>query len=73
MTRSTRSSAAGRGRRAWLQPAIFWSASGNFMADSKLRKRVQAWLHELWQRKDRRIDEFLAGQAPAEGRADASR
>ncbi len=52
-------------------PAEF--SSGNFMADSKLRKRVQAWLHDLWQRKDRRIDELLAGQAPAEGRADAPR
>jgi len=48
-------------------------SSGNFMADSRLRKRVQAWLHDIWQRKDRRIGELLAGQAPAEGRADVPR
>jgi hypothetical protein len=48
-------------------------SSGNFMADSKLRKRVQAWLHDLWQRKDRRIEEILAGEAQAAGRADATR
>ncbi|MCL4182283.1 MAG: acyltransferase [Burkholderiaceae bacterium] len=34
--------------------------TGDFMSDSKLRKRVQAWLHELWQRKDARIDAVLS-------------
>ncbi len=51
-------------------PAEFYS--GSFMSDSRLRKRVQAWLHELWQRKDGRIDEILAGAPPA-GPAGAGR
>ncbi len=34
--------------------------AGDYLSDSKLRKRVQAWLHELWERKDARIDELLA-------------
>jgi 1-acyl-sn-glycerol-3-phosphate acyltransferase len=39
-------------------PAEF--CTGDYVGDSKMRKRVQAWLHELWQRKDQRIDELLA-------------
>ncbi len=47
-------------------------ARGDFMTDSKLRKRVQAWLHGLWQRKDERIDELLAAAgSPGPGAAAA--
>jgi 1-acyl-sn-glycerol-3-phosphate acyltransferase len=43
--------------------------TGDFMGDSKLRKRVQAWLHALWQRKDARIDAVLSGsEADTAGR-----
>lgn len=37
-------------------PAGFFAAEA---AESKGRKLVQAWLHELWERKDRQIDELL--------------
>lgn len=30
------------------------------MSDSRARKRVQAWLHELWQEKDQQIDALLS-------------
>ncbi len=50
-------------------PAGF--ASGDFMGDSKLRKRVQAWLHEIWERKDHRVDELLAA-AGSPGAHDAA-
>lgn len=48
--------------------------TGDYMGDSRLRKRVQAWLHELWQRKDQRIDALLAasgGRDAAAGHAGA--
>lgn len=38
-------------------PPEFFEA--DYMSDSKARKRVQAWLHELWQQKDRQIDALL--------------
>jgi 1-acyl-sn-glycerol-3-phosphate acyltransferase len=47
-------------------------STGDYMGDSKLRKRVQAWLHALWQQKDRRIDELLAA-AGTGGGGDAAR
>ena len=44
-------------------PVEFFHADA--MTDSRARKRVQAWLHEIWQEKDRRIDALLqAPQAP---------
>lgn len=38
-------------------PVEFFRADA--MSDSRARKRVQAWLHELWQEKDRQIDALL--------------
>jgi 1-acyl-sn-glycerol-3-phosphate acyltransferase len=35
--------------------------TGDYMGDSKLRRRLQSWLHELWHNKDVRIDAVLSG------------
>ncbi len=40
-------------------PAEF--SESDYMGDSKVRKQVQRWLHEMWQRKDDRIEEVLSG------------
>jgi len=39
-------------------PAEF--STSDYMGDSKVRKQVQRWLHELWQRKDERIEQVLS-------------
>ncbi len=38
--------------------------TGDYLADTRLRKRVQRWLHDLWQRKDERITALLAAATP---------
>ena len=47
-------------------PAEF--LTGDYLGDTRLRKRVQRWLHDLWQRKDERISALL-GEAPEPARA----
>ncbi len=42
-----------------LIPVAF--GTSDYMGDSKVRKQVQRWLHELWLRKDERIEEVLSG------------
>ncbi len=44
-------------------PAEFFGP--DYMTDSRARKRVQHWLHDLWQQKDRQIDELLAAAREA--------
>jgi len=37
---------------------------GDYEGDPQFRARIQAWVQELWQDKDRRIEELVAGTQP---------
>jgi hypothetical protein len=38
---------------------------GDYQNDPLFRERIQAWVRELWEEKDRRITQFLADAAAA--------
>jgi len=47
-------------RRRPVEP---WLVRGNYVEDREYRRRVHQWLRELWQDKDRRIEELRAGRS----------
>jgi 1-acyl-sn-glycerol-3-phosphate acyltransferase len=41
------------------RPIEAWTTEGDYMEDESFRRRFQAWLGELWQEKDARLDALL--------------
>jgi hypothetical protein len=42
-----------------------WVREGDYQEDPQFRARFQAWLSEIWELKDARISELLAGRPSA--------
>lgn len=57
-------------RKLTVPPEFF---HGDYMGDGEFRRRVQAWVQQIWEEKDRRIGELLAEARADDAPADDAR